>query len=178
MSDIDILTGTASLEELRCYWRLPTKRSARDLATQLGLRKIVGGYPWLGIWAVEGLAPPLKKQIKDLKLPHLRIEDLAELLGCSIRTAQRLDLNKPDASFPDRLTFRNKPKLWRQAPINAWCCGLPVPVYKARSMKSASPGRKMERAGGAANKAVEPVFDPYEELRFIDAQNEEMTNQR
>lgn len=160
--------GAATLEELRIYWRMASLRATRELANRLGLRRTGGRYPWFAIWATEGLAPPAPRLWDQLKLPHMTTEYIAGLLQGSRRTAQRMNQKKPGASFPERLRFRNKPKLWRQAQVNAWAAGLPVPVYKklpdhprrvpmeAAPMKSQPP----EKPSG--------VFNPFLDQRFSD----------
>ena len=161
--------GAATLEELTAYWRMPSLRSARELAQRLGLRCVRGKYPWFAIWRLEGLAPPAARLWPELKLPHLTTSDVADLLQESRRAAQRKDQRKPDASFPERLRFRSKPKLWRQAQINAWAAGLPVPVYTLLPDQPRRPPMLAKTA--ASERSTEPssVFDPYCEIQFSDA---------
>ena len=83
--------GYATLAELAAYWRMPSKRAARELARALGLRRVRGKFPWFAIWQAEWLAPPPKKRWDELKHPHLTTTDLAELLGESERSARRRD---------------------------------------------------------------------------------------
>lgn len=159
--------GHATLEELRIYWRMPSLRATRELANRLGLRRVGKRYPWLAIWAVEGLAPPAPRFWAELKLPHLTTADLAGLLDGARRTAQRVDQKKPDASFPERLRFRDKPKLWRRAQVNYWAAGLPVPTYKTRSAtKTASPSSS--RPPKVPDQRPSEGFDPFEEARLAD----------
>ena len=156
--------GSASLEELRIYWRMPSRRATRELATRLGVRRIRGRYPWFAIWAAEGLAPPAARLWAELKLPHLTTKDLAGLLDGGRRTAQRVDQKKPDASFPERLTFRDKPKLWRRAQVNYWAAGLPVPTYKTLAATRVGHTAKA-RPAQVADKSPSEGFDPFEEAR-------------
>ena len=128
--------GSATEDELRDDWRMPSLRATRELARKLGVRRVKRQYPWYVIWAAEGLAPPARKHWDELKLPHLTADGLAEALGESARSARRRDAAKPDASFPDPLPLRKKPKLWRAAQVNAYVAGLPVPSYRAASMAS------------------------------------------
>ncbi len=100
MTTEDQTPGFASLEDLRVYWRMPSLRVTRELASRLGLRRVGGRYPWFAIWAVERLAPPASRLWPELKLPHMTTEDIAGLLQGSRHTAQRTDQKKPDASFP------------------------------------------------------------------------------
>jgi hypothetical protein len=72
--------GSATLEELRNYWRMPSLRATRELANRLGARRIGERYPWHSIWAAEGLAPPAPRLWAELKLPHMTTEDLAGIL--------------------------------------------------------------------------------------------------
>src|SRR6056297_4161925 len=60
--------GHATLEELRVYWRMPSLRATRELARALGIVKVGDRYPWLSIWAAEGLAPPPRRHWSALKL--------------------------------------------------------------------------------------------------------------
>jgi hypothetical protein len=129
MTNSEPTPGSASLEELKAYWRMPSKRAARDLAVKLGVRRIAGEYPWLSIWACEHLAPPAAKHWDDLKRPHLTSADMAKVLGSSSRTACRRDHHKPDSEFPNLVRLRKKPKLWRRVQVYAWAAGMPVPVY-------------------------------------------------
>ena len=160
--------GAATLDELRIYWRMPSQRATRELANRLGLRRIAGRYPWFAIWAAEGLAAPAPRLWAELKLPHMTTQDIAGLLQGSRRSAQRVDLKKPDASFPERLRFRSKPKLWRQAQVNAWAAGLPVPVCKQL------PDRPRRAPMAAATMKSQPApkpsgaFNPFFEQRFSD----------
>ena len=138
--------GDATLEELRAYWRMPSRCATRELARALGLRRVRGRYPWFAIRQVEGLAPPPRSRWDALKRPHLTTADLGELLGESERSARRRDSATPDASFPHPVPIRKKPKLWRTAQVHAWCSGLPVPVYRtlpsarlSELMKSSEP---------------------------------------
>ncbi len=130
--------GSASLEELRAYWRMPSDRATRELAAKLGVRKINGRYPWLSIWASEYLAPPAAKHWDDLKRPHLNTSDMAEILKSSSRTACRRDHHRPDSEFPDPVRLRPTPKLWRVGQVYAWRAGMPVPVYKTISKRPRS----------------------------------------
>jgi hypothetical protein len=159
--------GSATLEELRDYWRMPSLRATRELANRLGLRRVGKRYPWLAIWAVEGLAPPAPRHWEELKLPHMTTEDLADLLDGARRTAQRVDQKKPDASFPERLRFRDKPKLWRRAQVNYWAAGLPVPTYKTRSAtRTAGPSKS--RTAQVPDRPPSEGFDPFDEARLAD----------
>lgn len=49
--------GSATLGELRVYWRMPSLRAARELANRHGVRRIGERCPWYAIRAAEGLAP-------------------------------------------------------------------------------------------------------------------------
>ena len=159
--------GSATLEELRNYWRMPSLRATRELANRLGARRIGEHYPWHSIWAVEGLAPPAPRLWPELKLPHMTTEDLAGILKGARRTAQRADQKKPDASFPERLRFREKPKLWRRAQVNDWAAGLPVPTYKTRSAtRKAGPSKSRPRQ--VPDRPPSEGFDPFEEARLAD----------
>ncbi|MFB9148963.1 hypothetical protein [Roseovarius ramblicola] len=154
--------GSATLEELTAYWRMPSKRATRELARKLGLRRVRGNYPWFAIWQIERLALPSRRRWEELKRPHLTTADLGELLGESERSARRRDAAKPDASFPDPLPIRKKPKLWRSAQVHAWCSGLPVPVYQSSS--KFLPTRK--KAPPETNSKVPAnVFDPFAQKR-------------
>jgi hypothetical protein len=164
--------GYATLDELCTYWRMPSERATRELARALGLRRVRGSYPWFAIWQAEGLAVPPQKRWEELKCPHLNVSELAERRGESKRSACRRDFAKPDASFPDPVLLRKKPKLWRSAQVNAWCLGLPVPVYQTR-MKSRPPKQKEQPplpSTLAAN-----VFDPFAERRSAAKENAKMT---
>src|SRR6056297_3892078 len=159
--------GYATVEELRVYWRMPSHRATRELANRLGLRRVGERYPWFAIWAVEGLAPPAPRHWAELKLPHMTTEDLAGILNGARRTAQRVDQKKPDASFPERLRFRDKPKLWRRAQVNYWAAGLPVPIYKTRSAtRKADPSKSRPRQ--VPDRPPSEGFDPFEEARLAD----------
>jgi hypothetical protein len=159
--------GSASIEELRVYWRMPSRRATRELANRLCLRRIGGRYPWFAIWAAEGLAPPAPRLWAELKLPHLTTKDLAGLLDGGRRTAQRADQQKPDSSFPDRLRFRDKPKLWRRAQVSYWAAGLPVPTYKALSATTVA--RKSNyRPPQVPDQPSSEGFDPFEQVRRAD----------
>lgn len=150
--------GDATLEELRTYWRMQSLRTTRELARAAGVVKVGDLYPWLSIWEAEGLAPPPRRHWSALKHPHLTAELLARVLGQSPRSARRRDLVKPDASFPDPVPIRPKPKLWRAVSVNAWAAGLPVPNFKLRS-------RNRLRVAGERNDNSEghseTVFDPW-----------------
>lgn len=150
--------GCATLEELRAYWRMPSLRATRELARVLGVIKTRSGYPWLSIWAAEGLAPPAQCHWSALKQPHLTAQLLADVLGESPRNSRRRDLNKPDATFPDPVPIRPKPKLWRAASVNAWAAGLPVPRFKLQRRKNAALSSEQK---GDQNDVSEGVFDPW-----------------
>ncbi len=128
--------GSASTEELFKYWRMPSKRAARELARKVGVRHVGGRYAWSSIWAAEGLAPPPRSRWDELKLPHCTADDVAGILGESPRSARRRNLVKPDASFPDPIPLRKKPMLWRTAQLRAWQAGLPVPNYRFAPTKA------------------------------------------
>jgi hypothetical protein len=155
--------GYATTHDLHVYWRTSSLRVARELARSLGIRRVRGGYPWLAIWAAEGLALPPVRRWDELKLPHLTSADLAKVLGESARSAQRRDRFKPDASFPDPVPLRKKPKLWRSAQVNAWQVGLPVPAYKAAS------NRRVEIQGAIRSSQIEEsaseIYNPFAEER-------------
>lgn len=155
--------GHATLEELTSYWRMPSERATLELARALGLRPVLEKYPWLAIWQAERLAPPPKKRWGELKHPHLTTIDLAELLGESERSARRREHAKPDASFPDPVPIRKRPKLWRAAQVHAWCAGLPVPVYPLKS-------RTSQAGVGKSPKPSSPPdyegFDPFVQKRL------------
>lgn len=161
--------GSATLKELTAYWRMPSERAARELARALSVRRVRGKYPWFAIWRLEGLAPPANRLWPELKLPHFTTSDIADLLQESRRTAQRKDQRKPDASFPERLKFRSKPKLWRQAQVNAWAAGLPVPVYTLLPDQNRRPPMLAETAEVERSKKPSSIFDPYSEIQFSDA---------
>ncbi|MDX2485567.1 MAG: hypothetical protein QNK42_18130 [Pseudodonghicola sp.] len=162
------IPGAATLEELRIYWRMASLRATRELANRLGLRRTAGRCPWFAIWAAEGLAAPAPRLWAELKLPHMTTQDIAGLLKGSRRTAQRMDQKKPDASFPERLRFRNKPKLWRQAQVNAWAAGLLVPVYK--KLPDRPRRAPMEAAPTKSQPSEKPsgVFNPFLDQQFSD----------
>lgn len=164
--------GHATLAELAAYWRMPSKRAARELARALGLRRVRGEFPWFAIWQAERIAPPSKKRWDELKHPHLTTTDLAELLGESKRSAQRRDHSKPDAGFPDPVPIRKKPKLWRASQVNAWCAGLPVPVYRVKSRSAQVTSTETPKA---LSKTNFDGFDPYAQKRFAAKPNGKMT---
>lgn len=159
--------ASATLEELRIYWRMPSLRATRELANRHGVRRVGERYPWYAIWAAEGLAPPAPRHWAELKLPHVTTQDLAGILNGARRTAQRVDQKKPDASFPERLRFRDKPKLWRRAQVNFWAAGLSVPTYKERSEKRAV-GTSNSRTAQGPDRTPSEGFDPFEEARLAD----------
>lgn len=136
--------GSATLEELRIYWRMPSLRATRELANRHGVRRIGERYPWYAIWAAEGLAQPAPRHWAELKLPYMTTQDLAGILNGARRTGQHVDQKKPDASFPERLRFGDKPKLWPRAKVSCWAAGLSVPTYKARSEKERSADPTLE----------------------------------
>lgn len=164
--------GYATLKELTDYWRMPSERATRELARTLGLRRVRGRYPWFAIWQVEGLAPPSRRRWDELKRPHLTTAELAKLLDESERSARRRDAAKPDASFPDPLSIRKKPKLWRRAQVHAWCAGLPVPVYQTCSMSR--PAEAKTPPEHASKEAIS-VFDPFAQKRSAAKTNGKMT---
>lgn len=172
MTDPHRDAGSATPEDLAEYWRMPSVRAARELARKLGVRRVRGRYPWFAIWQVEGLAPPARGRWEELKRPHLTATELAELLGESERSARRRDRAKPDASFPDPVPIRNKPKLWRRAQINAWCSGLPVPVYQALSKSRPSERTKPRHPSPTG---ATKGFDPFAEKRSAATANRKMT---
>ena len=151
--------GYATLEELRTYWRMPSLRATRELAKALGVIKLDNRYPWLSIWAAEGLAPPPARHWQDLKQPHLTSALLAQVLCESPRSARRRDRAKPDSSFPDPIAIRLKPKLWRSISVHLWAVGLPVPNFKLRTnnLRQFAPS-KAERRPILVSEAV---FDPW-----------------
>jgi hypothetical protein len=161
--------GFATLEDLRVYWRKPSLRATRELANRLGLRRVKGRYPWHAIWAVEGLAQPAPRLWTELKLPHLTTEDLARVLQGTRRSAQRVDQRTPDASFPGRLRFQDKPKLWRQAQVNAWTAGLPVPVYTHLPDQRRHPNMEAKPLEPRCSPQITGVFNPFIETRSSDA---------
>ncbi|MCA0998777.1 hypothetical protein [Alloyangia pacifica] len=154
--------GAANVEELAHYWRLPSVRAARELARAVGVRKVGDRYPWHGIWAAEGLAPPPHYRWEELKLPHSTASDVAALLGESERSARRRALAKPDASFPDPVPLRKKPLLWRTAQLKAWQAGLSVPSYRKASLRGTS--RDPEPLN-VARREVSDAYDPWQEVR-------------
>ncbi|WP_141536266.1 hypothetical protein [Thioclava sp. ES.031] len=154
--------GSASVEELAKYWRLPSTRAARELARADGIRHVGGRYPWHSIWKAEGLAPPPRARWDELKLPHCTVDDVAGILGESPRSARRRGLAKPDSSFPDPIPLRKKPMLWRRAQLRAWQAGLPVPHY-TRASKTADLSPDVSKL--RRKKAVCNSFDPWAAAR-------------
>ena len=154
--------GCATLEELRAYWRMPSTRAARELARRKGVRRHRSLYPWFAIWAAEGLALPPRWAWDVLKLPHLTTEDLVARLKESVRTARRRDTAKPDASFPDPVALRRKPKLWRTVEVDRWIVGMPVPVFR-RAGSGAAP--EVKSSPSAPSRPETKGFDPFEMAR-------------
>jgi hypothetical protein len=150
--------GSASDRDLAEYWRMPSTRSARELAKSVGVRRVNGRYLWYSIWKAEGLAPPPRSRWSELKLPHSKVEDVAAILGESTRSARRRGLAKPDASFPDPIPLRKKPMLWRTAQLRAWQAGLPVPHYQQVSARAPS---TLGMAKSLQVKTVSSKFDPW-----------------
>lgn len=44
MTRSEPMRGSANLEELTAYWRMPSKWAARDLFAKLGVRSLAGKY--------------------------------------------------------------------------------------------------------------------------------------
>jgi hypothetical protein len=82
-------------------------------------------------------------------------------------TTQRVEQKKPDASFPDCLRFRHKPKLWRRAQVNYWAAGLPVPTYKTLSATRMAHTSK-HRPSQAPDQPPSEGFDPFGEAQLAD----------
>lgn len=165
--------GNASVEQLQQYWRLSSPRAARELARKLGVLRIKGTYPWFAIWAAEGLAKPKSEHWRDLKKNHYTTTDVAKLLALSRRQAQRHDDKSAKPDFPDALPIREKPKLWRQAQVNAWISGLRVPRYRLAP-------REVPHANNSESRTALPhsrqfILDPFEKARTADTENEQMT---
>ncbi|MDM7970699.1 MAG: hypothetical protein QUV10_13870 [Paracoccaceae bacterium] len=173
MSITETEPGSATLDELRVYWRLPSLRAARELARSLNVRRVKQEYPWLAIWAAEGLAPPSKTHWEALKLPHCTTADIGEILGMSRRQAQRLDDAKPDQSFPDPLGFREKPKLWRRTQVLSWVVGAQVQQFKLAQRRRPAP-HQLKPAPPHPDHG-DAVFNPFAEIRSADRKNNEMT---
>ncbi len=172
MTDLSPGPGDATTSELRAYWRMRSDRAARELALKLGVRRVRGAYPWFAIWSGERLAPPPPSRWEELKRPHLTAQDLAEFLGESPRSARRRDHAKPDASFPDPVPLRTKPKLWRAAQVHVWRHGLPVPVYKTIPKKSSSSSIPEHEPSCVSDFKG---FGPFAEARSAAKRNREMT---
>lgn len=163
--DAETSPGHATLDELSAYWRTASPRAAAERARRLGVRKVAGTYPWLSIWRAEGLAPPPRQHWEELKRPHKTVEDLAETLGRSARTARRRRHEKPDAEFPDPVEFGAHTRLWRAAQLSAWETGRRVPTYKQLAddrARTASPKPSDTRAAPAGEDCA-AVFDPFAE---------------
>lgn len=165
--------GNASVEQLQQYWRLSSPRAARELARKLGVRRIKGKFPWFAIWAAEGLAKPKSDNWRDLKMSHYTTADVAKLLALSRRQAQRHDDKSAKPDFPDALPIREKPKLWRQAQVNAWIGGLRVPRYRLAP-------REITRTVESKNLTTLPLntqflLDPFAIVRTADTENGQMT---
>ncbi len=173
MISTDTGPGSASLEELQTYWRMPSVRATWELARQRGVRRVGRAYPWLAIWAAEHLATPSCKHWDELKHSHCTTADVACLLKLSHRQAQRLDETKPDPSFPDPLRIRNKPKLWRRAQVLAWLGGYQVPHYKTAPRRRLHTAR-FEQPTPSPDR-YESIFNPFEIIRSADAKNDKMT---
>lgn len=173
MTSTETGPGSATLDQLQIYWRMPSGRATRELARSLGVRRVAGAYPWFAIWAAEGLAVPNKKRWQELKQSHCTTADVAVLLKLSRRQAQRLDETKPDPTFPDALSIRDKPKLWRRAQVQLWRGGLPVPHYKTAT--SRRPCTAPPEQPAPSPDRCEDVFNPSEILRSADTQNDKMT---
>jgi hypothetical protein len=166
--------GSASVEELQIYWRMPSVRATRELAKQLQVRRIRRAYPWISIWKAEGLAVPSSKYWDELKHPHCTTADIANFLSLTHRQAQRFDETKPDASFPDPLSFRSKPKLWRRTQVLAWLGGYQVPHFKI-APRCKTLVAQSEKKPKSNPDQFQTMFNPREIIRSADTKNDKMT---
>lgn len=171
--------GSATTEQLKKYWRLPSLRATRELARHLGVRRVARTFPWKSISTAQGLAEPGIKSWDELKLAHVTTADLAALLMLSRRQAQRFDEAKPDPSFPDPLDIRDKPKLWRRAQVVAWMTGSRVPRYKSQPRPKSTSFHKdcpaVSEPPYQGPACAGNIFNPHEILRSADSKNDKMT---
>lgn len=121
--------GRIDAAQLAQYWRKNSSSAAKSMASRLGVRRVAGLYPWLSIWAAEGLMLPTKTYWAAIQQNHLTTEEVATLLACDARTIRRYAQNPPEG-FPPPVFENGKPWLWRSCQIHAYVSGRPVPRFR------------------------------------------------
>ena len=153
--------GGISADLLAKYWRKESASAAKRMASRLGIRCVAGLYPWLAIWAGEGLAPPAKSYWKELQQDHLATEEVARLLRCDARTIRRYVLNPPDG-FPPPVFDSGKPWLWRPCQVYAYISGRSVPHFRRASpLKRPYVTAAHEASSPQAKRAGTAIFNPF-----------------
>lgn len=121
--------GRIDAVQLAQYWRKNSSAAAKSMASRLGVRRVVGFYPWIAIWAAEGLALPAKSYWTAIQQNHLTTDEVATLLACDARTIRRYAQNPPEG-FPPPVFENGKPWLWRSCQVHAYVSGRPVPRFR------------------------------------------------
>jgi hypothetical protein len=150
--DIDLLAK---------YWRKESVAAAKRMANRLGVRCVVGLYPWMAIWEAEGLAPPAKSHWAMLQQDHMTTNEVALRLDCDARTIRRYVTNPPD-DFPLPVFGNGKPWLWRAAQIQAYVRGTPLPRFRRSTSHRATNGSDGNELPALRAQAPRPsTFDPF-----------------
>lgn len=153
--------GRIDIDLLAKYWRKESVAAAKRMANRLGVRCVVGLYPWMAIWEAEGLAPPAKSHWAMLQQDHMTTNEVALRLDCDARTIRRYVTNPPD-DFPLPVFGNGKPWLWRAAQIQAYVRGTPLPRFRRSTSHRATNGSDGNELPALRAQAPRPsTFDPF-----------------
>lgn len=152
--------GRIDAARLAHYWRKESAAAAKRMASRLGIRCVVGQYPWRAVWSAEGIAPP-KSHWTALQQNHLMTDEVAALLACDARTIRRYVQNPPE-DFPPPVFESGKPWLWRTCQIHAYVSGLPVPLFRRSThLRKTQVSTRNEPSGPRAQPACSNTFNPF-----------------